>query len=105
MLMPDRDAIFEAMTLQLPDLAPLEGIESLLDGLGKDSIGFPFDEINRIIFRGLVDGISAEELLARIGNDFDLSENRSRLEAHIEKVAASDLFFSLFSESPLRPAF
>src|SRR5262245_4114668 len=41
MLMPDRDAIFETIRLQFPNVEPLAVIETWLAGIsGKETIGF-----------------------------------------------------------------
>ena len=106
MLMPDRDAIFEAIRLQSPDLEPLTTIETRLAGIsGKETIGFDFNDENRLIFRGLVEGLDAEGLLGRLKADFEgnsVDEHRDRLLDYAKQLARSDLFHPLLSKSPLR---
>ena len=105
MLMPDRDAIFETIHLQHPDLEPMEAVESWLEGIaGKASVGFELNDVNRLIFRGLVEGLNIEELLERLKAEFkteSLERNHERLLDHIQNVAGSPLFKPLFSESQL----
>jgi hypothetical protein len=106
MLMPDRDAIFEAVRLQFPNAEPLETIEKWLAGMsGKEIIGFDFSDENRIIFRGLVEGLDMEGLLQRLRAEFQadsIDVHRDRLLDHARQLARSNLFFPLLSKSPLR---
>lgn len=106
MLMPDRDAIFETIRLQFPETEPLAAIERWLTGIsGKETIGFDFDEKNRLIFRSLVEGLDAEDLLQRLRaalQDGSVDRHRERLLDHAKKMAGSALFFPLLSKSPLR---
>ena len=106
MLMPDRDAILETIRLQFPDLDPLAAIETWLSGMsGKDTIGFDFNDENRVIFRSLVEGLDAEGLLRRLRSEFQggsVEDNRDRLLAHAKQLAKSELFHPLLSGSPLR---
>ncbi|HSK77369.1 MAG TPA: hypothetical protein VLQ45_13030 [Thermoanaerobaculia bacterium] len=106
MLMPDRDAIFDAIRLQFPEFEPLPAIEAWLTNMsGKEIIGFDFNNENRIIFRGLVEGLDEEGLLQRLRVEFkgdSVDEHRDRLIDHAKRLASSDLFFPLLSKSPLR---
>jgi hypothetical protein len=106
MLMPDREAIFETIRLQFPDTRPLASIETWLEGMsGKETIGFDFNEVNRLIFRSLVEGLDTEDLLERLRVVFredSIDGVRDRLLAHVKQLARSDLFYPLFSNSPLR---
>jgi hypothetical protein len=106
MLMPDRDAIFETIRLQFPDLEPSIAIETWLSGMsGKDTIGFELNDENRIIFRSLVEGLDADGLLQRLRSEFQggsIEENRDRLLDHARQLARSELFYPLLSGSPLR---
>ncbi len=106
MLMPDRDAIFEAIRLQFPNADPLDTIEAWLEGVsGKETIGFDFTDVNRLIFRSLVEGLDTEALLQRLRIEFrgdSIDAHRDRLLDHARQLAKSDLFFPLLSQSPLR---
>lgn len=106
MLMPDRDAIFEAIQLQFPNAEPLGTIEAWLEGIsGKETIGFDFTDVNRLIFRSLVEGLDTEGLLQRLRTEFrgdSIDVHRDRLLDHAKQLAKSDLFFPLLSQSPLR---
>lgn len=106
MLMPDRDAIFETIRLQFPDAEPLGTIEAWLEGIsGKETIGFDFTDVNRLIFRSLVEGLDTESLLQRLRTEFrgdSIDAHRDRLLDHAKQLAKSDLFFPLLSQSPLR---
>lgn len=106
MLMPDRDAIFEAIRLQVPDTEPVAAIERWLEGMsGKETIGFDLNDVNRILFRGLVEGLNAEDLLQRLRAEFQndhVDSNRDRLLDHARQLAKSELFYPLLSRSPLR---
>jgi hypothetical protein len=106
MLMPDRDAIFETIRLQYPDTEPLAVIETWLERLsGKETIGFDFNDVNRLIFRGLVEGVDMEGLLQRLRTEFrddSIDAHRDRLLGHAKQLARSDLFLPLLSKSPLR---
>jgi hypothetical protein len=106
MLMPDRDAIFEAIRLQFPDLEPLVAIETWLSEMsGKETIGFDFNDENRLIFRSLVEGLDEERLLRRLRSEFhgdSVEANRDRLLDHAKQLAKSELFHPLLSRSPLR---
>lgn len=108
MLMPDRDAIYEAIQSRYPGTEPLAMIERWLEGLsGKETIGFDFNPINRLLFRGLVEGSSMEDLLARLRAEFSdasIETHRDRLLDHAKKMARSELFYPLLSRSPLRGA-
>lgn len=106
MLMPDRDAIFETIRLQFPETEPLAAIERWLASIsGKETIGFDFNEKNRLIFRSLVEGLDAEGLLQRLQaeiQDGSADGHRDRLLDHAKKMAGSALFLPLLSKSPLR---
>jgi hypothetical protein len=106
MLMPDRDAIYETIRLQYPDTEPLTVIETWLQGMsGKETIGFDFNDVNRLIFRGLVEGLDTEDLLQRLRTEFhddSIDAHRDRLLSHAKRLARSDLFLPLLSKSPLR---
>jgi hypothetical protein len=106
MLMPDRDAIFETIRLQYPDTEPLAVIETWLERLsGKETIGFDFNDVNRLIFRGLVEGLDTDDLLERLRTEFrddSIDAHRDRLLGHAKLLARSDLFLPLLSKSPLR---
>ncbi len=108
MLMPDRDAIFEAIRMQCPDSEPLNMIERWLEGVsGKETIGFDFNPVNRLLFRGLVEGLDMEDLLSRLRTEFSeasIETHRDRLLDHAKQMARSELFHSLLSRSPLREA-
>lgn len=106
MLLPDREAIFETIQAQFPDIEPLSAIEAWLTGMsGKETIGFDFNHENRLIFRSLVEGLDADSLLQRLRTEFQedsVNTHRDRLLDHAKKIAKSDLFFPLLSQSPLR---
>lgn len=106
MLMPDREAIFETIRLQFPGLEPLVAIEAWLAEIsGKETIGFDLTELNRAIFRGLVEGLDVDGLLQRLRAEFQeesVDTNRDRLLDRAKKLAKSDLLFPLLSSSPLR---
>jgi hypothetical protein len=106
MLLPDRDAIFQAIHLRFPDAEPLAVIETWLEAMsGRDTIGFDFNDVNRLIFRGLVNGLDMEGLLERLRSDFredSIDTHRDRLLDHAKQLAKSDLFYPLLSRSPLR---
>jgi hypothetical protein len=108
MLMPDRDAIFETIRLQFPDTEPLAIIETWLQGMtGKETIGFDFNDVNRLIFRSLVEGLDTESLLKRLQAEFrddEIDAHRDRLLSHAKQMARSELFSPLLSRSPLREA-
>jgi hypothetical protein len=105
MLMPDREAIFDALQLQSSGAEPLATIDKLLASMsGKDTIGFEFDEINRLIFRGLVEGLDEERLLLRLRTEFRddaVESHRERLLGQAKRLAHLTLFRPLLSRSPL----
>lgn len=109
MLMPDRDAIFETIRLQFPNVEPLETIETWLEGIsGKETIGFNFNKFNRLVFRSLVEGVDMEDLLQRLRvecPDQPVATDRDWLREHAKQMARSVLFYPLFSRSPLREEF
>ena len=47
MLLPDRDAIFETIRLQFPDVEPLATIETWVAGMSGKTIGFELNDQNR----------------------------------------------------------
>lgn len=106
MLMPDRDAIFDTIRLQFPGVEPLAAIETWLAGMsGKETIGFDFNDVNRLIFRSLVEGLDTAGLLQRLRSQFhddSVDAHRDRLLDHAKQLARSDLFHPLLSRSPLR---
>jgi len=106
MLMPNRNSVFETINLQFPEMVPLDVIESWLEKLsGKETLGFDFNDTNRILLRGLIEGLDMEDLLGRLLKEFQdgsIVENRDRLIEHVKQLARSDLLFPLLSESPLR---
>jgi hypothetical protein len=105
MLMPDRAAVFEALQVEAPDTEPLAAIESWVGSIPSREIGFDFNDVNRLIFRGLVEGLDMDGLLQRLRTEYSresLDAQGDRLLVHIKRVANSDLFFPLFSESPIR---
>lgn len=105
MLMPDRDAIFETVRQQSPGVEPLAAIESWVERLADEtSLGFELNDINRILFRGLAEGLAAESLLERLRAKIDadaITTHRERLLDHADRLARSELFRPLFSSSPL----
>jgi hypothetical protein len=101
MLMPDRASIFEVIRLELPDLDPLAAIEGWLTGISERVIGFDFNEVNRILFRSLVEGLNQEQLLQRLRDQYSPA-SLDKLLDHTRRLAQSDLFFALFSESPFQ---
>ena len=107
MLMPDRDSIFRAIRLRQPDVDELNSIEQwLVPCSGLETIGFELDDCKKAIFRGLVRGEEMEQILARltsIDSGKTTGTERARTENTIRKMAASELFRGLFSESPLQP--
>jgi hypothetical protein len=108
MLMPDREAIFETIRTQYPGADPLATIEGWLAGLsGKETIGFDFTPVNRLLFRGLIEGVEKEDLLIRLRTEFSedsIEPHRDRLLDHAKQMARSELFYPLLSRSPLREA-
>lgn len=106
MLMPERDAILDTIRLQFPNTDPLNLIETWLQGMsGKEIIGFDVNDITRILFRGLVEGLDTEGLLQRLRTVFkdeQVEMQRHRLLEHARQLANSELFHPLFSTSPLR---
>jgi hypothetical protein len=108
LLMPDREAIFEAIHLQYPDAEPLAMIEALLAEMsGKETIGFDFNEINRVIFRGLVEGDDSAGIFRRLRAEFHedaVPVDHDQLCAYARQMASLDLFHPLLSESALEPA-
>ncbi|HVR99489.1 MAG TPA: hypothetical protein VMW27_22895 [Thermoanaerobaculia bacterium] len=105
MLMPDRDSIFETIRLQLPDAEPLALIETWLTAIsGKDIIGFNFNEANRLVFRSLVEGLDLETIVQKLKTEFGseaLDSQAEKLSEHVHRMARSDLFRPLFSNSPV----
>jgi len=101
MLMPDRDSILEAIRLQFPDTEPIDMIETWLTAIsGKDIIGFNFNDINRLIFRGLVDRLDTDSLVLQIKGKFGDDSPYASLEwlqEHVRKMTDSELFRPLFS--------
>ncbi len=106
MLLPDRDAIFELIRTRYPDAEPMAMIERWLESLsGRETIGFDFSPVNRLLFRGLVEGSDIEDLVERFRTEFSevsIETYRDRLLDHAQKMARSDLFYPLLSKSPLR---
>lgn len=106
MLMPDRAAIFETIRLQFPNAEPLGTIETWLERIsGKKTIGFNFNNFNRLLFRSLVEGVDMEDLFQRLRAEFPdqpVAADRDRLREHAKQMARSVLFYPLFSRSPLR---
>lgn len=102
MLMPDRDSIFETIRIEFPAVEPMAAIEGWLEQIsGKETIGFELNDLNRLVFRSLVEGVDAERLSERcLGGP--LASHQERLLDHARNVARSVLFYPLFSESPLR---
>jgi hypothetical protein len=103
MLLPDRDAIVETFRRQLPGSDPLAAIDRSLAGLsGKEKIGFDFDDVKRLTFRALVEGVDEEGLLERLRARFDdVDAHRDRLLQNAREMASADVFQTLFSDSPL----
>ncbi len=106
MLMPDRDSIFATIRLQFPEIEPLAAVEAWLANMsGKKTIGFELSDENRIIFRGLMEGLDEDGLLQRLRTEFkeeSVNANRDRILGHAKRLARSDLFHPLLSSSPLR---
>ncbi len=74
-------------------------IERWLEGLsGKETIGFDFNPVNRLLFRGLVEGSDMEDLLARLRAELSEASSethRDRLLDHAKQMARSELFYPL----------
>lgn len=106
MLMRDRESILESIHLQYPEIDALTAIEKSLEEMNRKSvIGFELNDINRTIFRSLIDGIDSEELLCRLRDEFEsesLDALGSQVLEHAKQIASSELFRPLFSESPLQ---
>lgn len=109
MLMPDRDSILETIRLQFPDADPASLIESWLRLVsGKDKIGIEFDDVNQVVMRGLIGGLGEPGILGLLREKFceeSVEGQRELLLSHAKKLAGSDLFRPLFSQSPLRGDF
>jgi hypothetical protein len=104
MLMPDRDAVFDAIRRQFPGVEPLPTIETWVEGMAK-TIGLNFTGVNRTIFRGLIEGLDVYDLLQSLGSeleDDDVLTNPDWLLDRARQMARSDLFYPLFSTSPLQ---
>lgn len=72
---------------------------------GKETIGFELNGVDRLLFRGLVDGLDPKGLLERLRGEVrsdSIEANRDRLLDHARELARSKLFRPLLSESPLR---
>ncbi len=108
MLMPDRDSVLEAVRLEFPADEPLAVVEAGLAAMsGKESLGFELDDANRLIVRGLIEGLDEESLLARMIAEFrsdSVAEHRERLLQHARQLARSELLRPLVSASPLGAA-
>jgi hypothetical protein len=105
MLMPDRASIFEAIELESPGADPLSTIESWLAGLSERVLGFNPSDANRLLFRSLVEGLGPEQILQRLHAQYSaesVDAQAERLLDHARRLARSDLFFPLFSESPFQ---
>jgi hypothetical protein len=106
MLLPDRDAIFETIELQFPETEPLAAIEGWLAAMAsKEILGFDFNATNRLLFRGLVLGLSPEDLLNGLRAELDgdaVDSHRDQLLQNARRLARSDLFLPLLSRSPLQ---
>jgi len=106
MLMPDRESILTTVRLRAQGEEPLAAIERWLGRIsGPETIGFEYSDVNKLIFRGLVEGLDAESLMERLRTEFkadSIDSNQGRLLTHMKRLASSDLFYPLFSHSPLR---
>jgi hypothetical protein len=106
MLMPDREAILDAVRLQFPNDDPVVSIGGWLESMAeKGNIGFDLNAVNRAIFGELVAGSDSEAILRKLASEFTadfVGSNGDRLLDHARKIARSDLFSPLFSGSPLR---
>ncbi len=107
MLMSDRDAILETVALEYPEVEPLAAIESWLELMsGKEIIGFDLDSgANRLIVRGLMAGWNREQMVEALRGEYSddsIVAYRERLLSHAERLARSDLFWPLFSKSPMQ---
>ncbi|MFN7963019.1 MAG: hypothetical protein U0002_17295 [Thermoanaerobaculia bacterium] len=106
MLFPDRTAILEVVRKQHPDVDPLTTIEEAVERMsGKEIIGFEFNQTNRVLFRGLLEGLDTDALLERLTCELHgqaVAENRDRLVDHVRSLARSEVFLPLLSDSPLR---
>lgn len=103
MLMPDRESIFDTIQLQFPDTRPMQAIEKWIESIsGKDTIGFDFNGVNKIIFRGLMEGINMESILRRLKDeirDGSVEPNQDRIINHVKKISDSEIFYPLLSRS------
>ncbi len=71
-------------------------IERWLEGLsGKETIGFDFNPVNRLLFRSLVEGSNIEDLLARLRTELsdssiethrDACSTMRRGDSHLELI-------------------
>jgi hypothetical protein len=105
-LMPDREAILEAIRHQFPDSDPVERIEAWLETMsGKETIGFDFEGVNRIVFRSLMAGEDAAALFQRLQAQFQDDRFEARREEVLElakRLTRLSLFRPLLSQSPLQ---
>ena len=108
MLMPDRASIFKGARLRDSDRDEMDCIESWLKPVASpETIGFTLEKARAAIFRGLGLGEGSDEIIQRVGKIYGseaLQNRRSELLVTIQNMAESDLFYPLFSETPLRPA-
>lgn len=106
MLLPDKNALFDTLLLAFPGSEPWNAVESCLEKLSnKGVLGFELSDVNRLLLRGIVEGLDLEGLQERVGPGLEPDSTLAppgELANQVKALARSDLLFPLFSESPIR---
>jgi hypothetical protein len=103
MNLPSRESILSVVENHFPQCDPKELVAQWACELsGKDVCGIDFNDLNRQLFRHLMDGISIPEVIRRLEGQYradEIEEQRQRLVDRCRQIRNSIVFRNLLEET------
>ena len=97
----ERDGILRLIAERIPGRDPRDTVMEWVSALsGTDLVGIEFNELNTAIFRHLLDGVSPDDIPARLAESYDpddIESQRSGLARHIDRIRHAELFECLLT--------
>ena len=107
MLLPDHETILRMLRDEFPHTEPSTVLDQAMVGMsGKQTLGFDYDGIHRLMFLALIDGVDEDGLMIRLAESYSegsLQEQREQLIARAKAIQNSELLRPLMSHSSLAP--
>ncbi|MEM9487972.1 MAG: hypothetical protein AAGC55_02445 [Myxococcota bacterium] len=97
----ERRDILRLIAAWIPERDPRDTVMDWVAALsGTELVGIDFDELNTAIFRYLLDGVSPDEIPARLAESChpdDIARQRQDLDRHIDRIQRAQLFEHLLA--------